>query len=289
MGAVLKFCDLRREGTASGCVFFRNLLHDKKNNRIRPIALKRFGQLIESKHITTSNIGGDIVANCLADATNFSQLALQGYTLPKHKGRLAKVVNGQDLLNYNMRKKDGTKFASRRRRPGNPEKVIQRVLSKPTYQSDNIDTSSFLQGAKPINWVTKLAVLNKYISLGSDKLRNILGLTHYNEDQILCVVEYPTNHIVQLRNPTALDAACNYIFWSRGKRGSWGRTVDLDTSLDGLPEAVHGPLQLTSDFRFKFIGRLDKTAPALKLSKFRDAANKDTVRPCASTCEARTL
>ncbi len=282
----MKFCDLRREGTASGCVFFRNLLYDSSHKRLKPCAMQEFGRLIKSEILTTSNRGSDIVGKCI-DA-NYSALALQGYAIPRHRGKLAKVINGQDLLNYNIKKTDGTKFASRRRRPGNPENIIRGVLSKPTYHLDNIDTSSYLQGSTPINWVTKLSKLNQYISDGPERLRNILGLTHYNEDQLLCVVEYPTSHPVKLKNPTSLDGGFNYIFWSRGSKGGWGRTIDLSTNDDGLPEAVHGPIRLNHDFRFKLIGRLSRTAPTINLLAFKRTANIQTIRSCSVACKAKT-
>lgn len=282
-GTLLKFCDLRREGTASGCVLFRNLLHDSSNDRIKPKALRKFSALLASEQLSTSTRGSGIVGQSI-DA-NYSELALQGYAVRPLSGRLAKVVNGQDLLNYNMKKKDGTKFASRRGRPGNPEKIIRSVLNKPTYQRDNIDANSSLQGSRPINWVTKLVDLNRVISEGPERLRAILGLTHYNEDQILCVVEYPQDHTVSLKNPTALDAGCNYIYWSTGTRGRWGRTVDLEGLGDGLPEAVHGPVQLNSSFRFKYIGQLTRTAPAINLKAFKSAANKETIRICGPICK----
>lgn len=283
-GKKLRFCDLRREGTASGCVFFRNIIFDSANSRIKPTALKRFGDLVHHETLTTANRGSKIIGGCIE--TNYAEMALQGYAIPRHSGRLAKVVNGQDLLNYNLKKKDGTKFASRRRRPRNPERIIRSVLSKPTYPEDNIDTTTLLQGAAPINWVTKLSSLNRYISEGAERLRNILGLTHYNEDQILCVIEYPRNHPVSLKNPTALDAGFNYIFWSTGSKGNWGKTVDLETTDGGLPEAVHAPISLTNGFRIKLIGRLDRTAPSINLNAFKRNANKETVRPCRTVCKA---
>lgn len=279
----MKFCDLRREGTVSGCVFFRNLIHDFSNSRIKPTALKRFGELIHLENVTPANRGSKIVGDCIG--SNYAELALQGYAIPRHRGKLAKVANGHDLLNYNIKKKDGTKFASRRRRPGNPERIIRSVLTKPNYPSNNIDTTTLLKGAVPINWVTKLSSLNHYINEGAERLRNILGLTHYNEDQILCLVEYPRNHPIALKNPTALDAGFNYIYWSGGSKGGWGKTVDLDTKDGGLPEAVHAPISLTADFRIKLIGRLNRTAPTINLNDFKRTANKETVRPCGSACK----
>lgn len=265
--------------------FFRNLLHDASNKRLKPNALRNFGRAIKEEKLSTTYRGSDIVGTSIDNL--YSDLALQGYAIPRHRGKLAKVVNGQDLLNYNIRKKDGTKFASRRRRPGNPEDIIRNVLRKPSYPQDNIETASELKGARPINWVTKLSSLNQHISAGPERLRNILGLTHYNEDQTLCVIEYPANHPVKLKNPTALDAGFNYIFWSRGKRGSWGRTIDIETSSDGLPEAVHEPINLSPDFRFKLIGRLKRTAPSIDLATFKRTANTQSFSPCSSFCKVK--
>jgi hypothetical protein len=93
-------------------------------------------------------------------------------------------------------------------------------------------------------------------------VRNRLGLSHYDQNELLVEVEYPPQILDAMHfvAPTFLEGSAGVIFRAQHCTDDWGRAVDLVTLDDGLPEAVHRPVPFASDFRIRRIGRI-KTDP----------------------------
>jgi hypothetical protein len=131
-----------------------------------------------------------------------------------------------------------------------------------------------IRGRRPLAWVTTTDHLEQLRRDYDDPhelatvVRDRLGLTHYDRDQLLLQVDYPecvyTN--LEYAAPTFLEGGAGVIFRARFADDRWGRAVDLATLDDGLPEAVHAPVPFTEEFRIRRIGR-PKTDPGFEFNQ----------------------
>jgi hypothetical protein len=136
-----------------------------------------------------------------------------------------------------------------------------------------------IRGRRPLAWVTRKDHLDALRQHHGDPdeaatvVRNQLGLSHYNQDQLLLEIEYPdeVNGSLECAAPTFLEGGAGVVFRARTCADAWGRAVDLDTMGDGLPEAVHRPIAFTASFRIQRIGR-PLSAPGFDFQKVIDAA-----------------
>jgi hypothetical protein len=122
-------------------------------------------------------------------------------------------------------------------------------------------------GKKPIVWVTKTSALSRVCRDVSDaklakRVRDFVGLSHYNEATELYEIIYPADALKgkKVAAPTILDGGCEPAYRSSVSRENWGRALDLATRKAGAPEVVHAPIPFTSEFRIRYLGRVDKNS-----------------------------
>jgi hypothetical protein len=125
-----------------------------------------------------------------------------------------------------------------------------------------------VSGRHGFAWVTTTYAIEQLrASTPSDRLpskvRNLAGLMHLDDEEHLVEIKYPLYSPVvsNLAAPTFLEGCPSRIFRCCHSSTGWGRTVDLDTLNDGLPEAVHPPVPFTEEFHLLDIGRLDASCP----------------------------
>lgn len=128
---------------------------------------------------------------------------------------------------------------------------------------DHIKSDAKLTGRRPLAWVTTRSVIEAFIDdLDEDKVatrvRNFLGLDHYDQRHRLVEILYPDDAArdLELHAPTIIEGACKKVYRSyAGETDPWGRAVDLETKAKiGAPEAVHPPIGFTAEFRLRFLG-----------------------------------
>jgi hypothetical protein len=125
---------------------------------------------------------------------------------------------------------------------------------------------NFMRGERPFAWVTATNRLRAVIDEHRDDktvastVRDVLGLSDYGADQLLVEIVYPDAVIksLPLAPPTFFEGGVGVVFRAKSATDGWGRTVNLRTHDDGLPEGVHAPIPFTEDFRVRRIGRIDR-------------------------------
>ncbi len=133
-----------------------------------------------------------------------------------------------------------------------------------------------MKTAQPVVWVTDSQAIdsvrkastpppaggNSTCEVASD-LREQLGLDRYSQDELLLEIVYPPTlprSDCPLRPPTLLEGIGSIYYRSKRTKTGWGLTVNLASGGDGLPEAVHPPVDLTADFRIRSIGRIRRNS-----------------------------
>jgi hypothetical protein len=126
-----------------------------------------------------------------------------------------------------------------------------------------------IRGGKPFAWVTKTAALAEITKLlpqqewGSE-IRNQLGLNHHRLVDIVYIeIQYHLDTVknANLKSPTFLEGySCLGDFYEPVYRSfkaedGWGCAVNLATYENGLPEAVHRPIEFDEGFTLRYIGK----------------------------------
>jgi hypothetical protein len=117
----------------------------------------------------------------------------------------------------------------------------------------------FLNG-DPIVWVTPYDGLIQAIASSplspADTARNRLGLSSTADTLVLLRYPRAVSAGLDLYRPTFFDSR-GWHLWSpvADAGAAWGMTADHVGGAGGLPEAVHGPLMVTSEFETRLLGR----------------------------------
>ena len=176
----------------------------------------------------------------------------------------SRVMNLQDLIRYNIDLAN-TGLS-----------IKGRITAK---QANHFERFGFKKCAigemktrRPFSWVTPTAALNdlrvKYpLDIISTVSRKLLGLLAFQEDEHMVELQYPIMKI-HPRVPTFLEGSPSLIFRAKRATDGWGRTVNLETLDDGLPEAVYPKIPFTSDFKLIDMGPLHPVDNALNWEKF---------------------
>jgi hypothetical protein len=126
-----------------------------------------------------------------------------------------------------------------------------------------------IRGNKPFAWVTKTAALAEITeSLPQQEwgaeIRNQLGLNHHRLHDIVYIeIQYHLETVrnTNLRSPTFIEGySCLGDFYEPVYRSfkaedGWGSAVNLETYENGLPEAVHSPIEFGDGFTLRYIGK----------------------------------
>jgi hypothetical protein len=132
-------------------------------------------------------------------------------------------------------------------------------------------------GRFPIAWVTTSEAVQRVIQGQhpegrASSLRSYLGLSSRYDGNYLIEVCYPDSFSCpELRVPTVFDGIGEPFFRpveSSSTPDGLGRTVDLRTGDEGLPEAVHQACDLQPGFVVKYVGYTRVTRPQVDLGEY---------------------
>jgi hypothetical protein len=110
-------------------------------------------------------------------------------------------------------------------------------------------------------WVTQTAAIDALtLALGPDEtlataVRDALGLAYLQDSEKLVEIIYPPACMLpdKLAPPTFFDGSPYFVFRCSTRPDGWGETIDLSKQGRSLPEAVHGPTRVTSEFRLRYL------------------------------------
>lgn len=124
-----------------------------------------------------------------------------------------------------------------------------------------------MENRRGFAWVTQTKSLQQIHqqtnshSQDSSTVRNRLGLMHYQENQKLIEIKYPQEIIetCKLAMPTFIEGCPSRIYRSKSlnQDDQWGRTVNLETYEEDLPEAVHPSIPFGQGFSWQYLGRVE--------------------------------
>jgi hypothetical protein len=261
-------CDWTQAMSADKCVgsqaIILNILYDLKNPPLeRGSALCEFFQALEERW--TENHTDVFSDFCQVIEENDNYLC-QGPEVPGDYQECSRIVEVSSFYAKNVRLRElGWLLPGPGEQP--PEWQVRRL--EQSNAPAEIGKGK-IRGRKPIAWVTQTAALEKIRSEFSSRseqasaIRNRLGLAHYRKGEILIEIKYhretSENNHLKLKSPTFLDgcASDHYrhtpIYSSFRPEDGWGRTLVLETFEEGLPEAVHGPIDFGEGFTLRYIG-----------------------------------
>jgi hypothetical protein len=267
--AIQCWCELfQKEYPERGKIALGNLIYDCKHRRVPVGVIERF--IEEVAKLWASRVPGtnSTALNCYikeivkADPPKY---VCRGIDKPAKRERCSRIVNGRDFLDRYIDLKKSAWFSDERF-----EEHIKE-LARPNGLKDIVVLGEKIRGSMPFAWVTKTEAISAIRARRSreplpERLRDALGLWHVQEDEYLIEVIYPVDIDVDLSAPTFLEGEAVMVY--RSKRGAdlWGRTVHLRTLRDGLPEAVHPPIEFTDKFEIGPVGRLTQRPPAFRFT-----------------------
>jgi len=256
------------ETTDSGRLMLTNVLFAFRTKRPTERILLDLFVAISAQWTVDGGRRADSVIEVIADDVLTSAMC-GAPTVPST--RCSRVVDAVSLVTHNI---DHEKLGF-----GLSDEVPSRLLQLLERGIPEGAAKSQLRGRRPLAWVTPTEHLDELRQQYPDPnelatvVRNRLGLSHYDQDQLLLEVEYPDDVVstLEFAAPTFLEGGAGVIFRARFCSDSWGRAVNLETLGDGLPEAVHRPIPFSSRFRIRRIGRT-RTDPGFEFQKVIDGA-----------------
>jgi hypothetical protein len=154
-----------------------------------------------------------------------------------------------------------------------PESVLRHAETH-GFKKKAIRRHATIRGRRPHAWITTTEHLAETIrGAAADSVatlaRDVLGLSHYDQDQQLIQLIYPSDVLsaADVKAPTYLDGASTLVYRSSARADGWGQTVNLATGSPGAPEAVHKPIPLTSSFKIKYLGRVAALAGSVTFAE----------------------
>lgn len=257
VSAIQDWCNIfRKDSPVRARVVLANIVYDCTHGRLPLSVLRTFREQfakVWKARRSQPDSGGPRVDGMVAHIVRENPQAFlcQGNDQPD-PANCSRVVDARDLIERNVDlKKAGWSI------PDDIEHRIEQLERKGLHKL----AQGELRGRLPLAWVTKTAKIDSLRKTArpqqlADDLRDALGLRHFYDDQYLAEIVYPPRTPATLRAPTFLegDGALEY----RSTRGSdqWGRTVNLKTLREGLPEAVHQPVAFSAEYKVRRVGRL---------------------------------
>ncbi len=252
--------------SVQGRISLANMLCDFRRNGLPRALILRFVEDIakhwESRraHESPEDIASRIIEE------NFETYLCQG-PLVVYSGQCSRIMDIRNLVEYNMDLKMLPLPINGSLTPEQVELIFKSGLKGVA--------KGMMRGGRPIVWVVRTKALTALISgVPSNEraslVREYLGLLYFQKDEHLVEIRYPENVMqsIQLYSPTFLDMFPTLSGWVRITKDGWGRTVNLRTMQDGLPEAVHAPIPFTDDFTLNDLGRLRPLTQGFNWEKF---------------------
>jgi hypothetical protein len=253
---------------AKGRVFLSNFVFDSRMLRVPSNILERFWQGIADKWDASAKTAKpEVFVEEYSNSLIPDEYFCHGPKITRSTVQCSRIMEAQDLITYKNIDVSKTGF------------VINGYITKKQIRSlESLGlkdiAKNHMSSRRSFVWVTQgkeiLKLFRKYKSGGlANILRSKLGLLHFIEDQELIEVIYPKGRIKdQLRAPTFLEGNPSLIFRSSINNDGWGRTCDLISLDEGLPEAIHPKVEFDGEFRIRYIGRLTPPRPSFDWNKF---------------------
>lgn len=256
---------------AKGRIFLSNFVFDSRMLRVPNDLLEKFWRgIVEKWDIDTKVAKPEVFVEEFSNSLNPDEYFCHGPRITRNTVQCSRVMEAQDLITYKNIDISKTGF------------VINGYITKKQIRSLEIlglkdIAKNHMSSRRSFAWVTQgkeiLKLFRKHKAGGLPNiLRNKLGLLHFIEDQELIEVIYPKGRIKdQLRAPTFLEGNPSLIFRSTSSSDGWGRTCDITSMEDGLPEAIHPKVEFDSEYRIRYLGRLTPPRPSFDWDKFIDS------------------
>jgi hypothetical protein len=155
--------------------------------------------------------------------------------------------------------------------PDPTDPAIEYAINELNTISDKYRFGAKLGGnpKRPLFWITPSIKKERLVAISAkcaDRVRDRLGLIHYENNNALVEIQIPGNVILghESARPTFIEAVSHSRFRvspdtiKAKKRSAWGWTVDLAKfadqlpQIDGLPERVVKPIDCNEDIGLKF-------------------------------------
>jgi len=248
--------------TDSGKLMLTNLLFAFRTNRPPRDTLRRTLSEVVARWSADGGRRADSVIEAIAD--ELLEASLCGAPTVRIPS-CSRVVDALSLVMHNI---DYARLGF-----GVSDEVPPRLLDVLEHGIPEGAAVNSMRGRRPLAWVTCTEALDSLRETCEQAefatiVRDRLGLNHYDEDELLLQVNYPPEAMetLEFAAPTFLEGGAGVIFRARFCEDSLGRTVDLSSLDDGLPEAVHRPVPFTARFSIRRIGR-PRTAPGFEFNR----------------------
>lgn len=253
---------------AKGRVFLSNFIFDSRMRRLPGNVFKNFWQgIVDNWNTASQTTKPEVFLENYSNNLDPDEFFCQGPKITRNTIQCSRIIEAQDLITY--RNIDVSRIGF----------VINGYITK--KQIRFLETlglkdiaKNHMTSRRSFTWVTQgkeiLRLFRKHKSGDLPNiLRNKLGLLHFIEDQELVEIIYPKGRIKDLlKAPTFIEGNPSLIFRSTFATDGWGRTCDIVSLDEGLPEAVHPKVEFDSEFRIRYIGRLKPPRPSFDWSKF---------------------
>jgi hypothetical protein len=256
---------------AKGRIFLSNFVYDSRMLRLSEDILGEFWEgLLDMWDAGSKLLKPEVAIEDYSNSLKPEDFYCQGPKITKNTIQCSRIIEAQDLITYKNIDVSRTGF------------VINGYITKKQIRSlevlglTNI-AKNHMTSRRAFTWVTqgkeirklfRKYRMNKRGELPS-LLRNKLGLLHFAEDQELIEIIYPKGNVKEmLRAPTFLEGNPSLIFRSTSGDDGWGRTCDILSLEEGLPEAVHPKVEFNSDYQIRYIGKLTPPRPSFDWDKF---------------------
>ncbi|ELS03850.1 hypothetical protein Xen7305DRAFT_00035740 [Xenococcus sp. PCC 7305] len=239
------------ECSKTGIAILSNIVYDLEENRVPEELSNSFFQILELTW-ARQEIQEPLIA--FEEAIKDEYLC-QGHQINDSPENYSRVVDLPSLISYNL----------------NLREIPLSIEKQPLTESqlsllEQADLGEVGKGkiktGRPLAWVTKTSSLdeikqNEAKENWASIIRNRLGLECLrNQEEQLIEIIYSTKVVAKNKffSPVFFDGCVSNIYISKSTPDGWGRTVDIETYEEGLPEAIHPPIPFGEGFRLKRLG-----------------------------------
>jgi hypothetical protein len=243
------------EDTPSGRLMLTNLLHAFRTSRL-PVERLRAIVVEVARTWRASGKAPDFAVQQVADR-HPEEFLCQPPAIPPVP--CSRVVDDATFVGYLDLRERAFEYGDYV-----PRELLDRIELEGLTPELIGESPQVLKSRRPLTWVTRteaIASLRERTTDGDElatQVRDQLGLAFYWADHLLLEVQYPEGafEAAPLTAPTFIDGGTGVLFRARSAPDGWGRAVDLATHDDGLPEAVHTPVPLSTGFAVRRLGRV---------------------------------
>lgn len=279
---MLKIFQLREIEHTKITVTLRNILYDLDSGRVDARVYKTFNdnfqlELDDKDEEKLSGKDATIVfSKVFSRAANNPDVMFKGSKIPIDADKTyTRVITAADFISYNVKSSGPNPVFHNLGAPLSPSRLnelAQRITADPSRSQ--IDETSLIRGAHGPMWVSVKSHFDTDTLGDAHSLRDELGLIWYENEETLVLIEIESEAVSELRAPTQFDAEPSYVYWSEGKAGDWGRTLNLRSLDKGAPEALCAAIPLGKS-AVRVVGKLNSDKPEINLTKLRERAELD--------------